>query len=579
MAIITLRVKTNTGTKRVGVDEGCTLEDLHRQIMQAYSIIPADTRLVLALDIAGEKRLSGSDRQLHDVELKHGSEVFVLGKFETVHIEKAKVDESHNLVQPGTHLKLVEPPEDPSPAPPAKAAIVERPSSSAAERQESLLSSLPPAAPTTRPQSPKATPPAPLRSLGNEKEKAEDEATDIRPPDVSHRSTLMPRGPTLTVAEQHELDRYSEYLQQTGMNTWEIEQDLLLLRDELLAKRIEREEQMQSRLGTMTPCKAPFSSPLLRVRHHSPSLPLPPFFCLFGWLVLCSIVETVNARAQAFPLPSQGQSMAATAARLQDQWNPVLDASIPQRFSFRAFVPSPPSHEPSAAPLADDAGLAEEEQHKKPDALPASRQRAHLSLQSSHYMPFETFRSQSKTQAHGGPTQLRTALGRHYLGVERSSQSAATPSFGQYVPSFGQPATRPTATSQSSAPEPRERSARGSIPRLPTGARDRRAARSATCRNDAEQKKDPAANESRREQPSLLFGAYEPTRRQALQNHLHASRPLPPQLASEVHNSTEDSLLAMVIVASLQGGDHQPDDDELLAQALQASLFEEAQDL
>lgn len=118
-SLVILRVRTNVGTKRVAVAADLTLGALEQEVAQQLRIIGAPS-VTLATDMSGQRVLSGYNESIQSLGLINGAELFALGKFEKVVIDRTTVTGQHEVQQAGEWLRLIEPVQiapEPAPAP------------------------------------------------------------------------------------------------------------------------------------------------------------------------------------------------------------------------------------------------------------------------------------------------------------------------------------------------------------------------------------------------------------------------------------------------------------------------------
>lgn len=103
-----VRLRTNIGVTRLEVDATITIAELQRLVVQHLHIAASAEELHLAADLAGSKRYGDRMVTLEAAGIVHGSEVFVLGKFEKRVVEKAFIGEDGVLVPAGQTLIRIE---------------------------------------------------------------------------------------------------------------------------------------------------------------------------------------------------------------------------------------------------------------------------------------------------------------------------------------------------------------------------------------------------------------------------------------------------------------------------------------
>jgi hypothetical protein len=103
-----LRIRTNVGVSRIEIDEGATLSELKEKIVASLNMQAPSTAIVLALDLRGTNALADGVLTLRECNIRHGTEIFVLGRFEKRVVEKSYVDPDGAVVQAGTSLHMVD---------------------------------------------------------------------------------------------------------------------------------------------------------------------------------------------------------------------------------------------------------------------------------------------------------------------------------------------------------------------------------------------------------------------------------------------------------------------------------------
>lgn len=290
--MITIRVRTNLGTQRVQVAATETkVSDLIEAIRHKLNISTSDdSPLVISRDLPGINRLMNVESfVVEDEGLKNGDEVFVVGKFEEVVVKTPYVNDNHEVIQAGKSLKMIEPPPSLEPSPtattssgavtasaptsapvPAAAAapIVPTfgnnfntaqppptsttPSVSAANSHLSSTTST--AKQTTSSkvnnssvqQDATNVPSTTSAKDNNQHEKADDFAyipdeafeDDVRAPDQVRQMQLL-QDPTMALSEEdyQKIEKYRKELRAMGMNEYAVEQEVLDMTDELVARR------------------------------------------------------------------------------------------------------------------------------------------------------------------------------------------------------------------------------------------------------------------------------------------------------------------------------------------------------
>lgn len=101
-------MRTNLGVTRLEVDATITIEELQKLILQNLHIVGLAEEVSLAADLVGNIRYCDASVTLESAGIVHGSEIFVLGKFEKRVVEKAFVGEDGVLVPAGQTLVRID---------------------------------------------------------------------------------------------------------------------------------------------------------------------------------------------------------------------------------------------------------------------------------------------------------------------------------------------------------------------------------------------------------------------------------------------------------------------------------------
>jgi hypothetical protein len=97
------------GVTRLEVDASKTIAQLKELIQQILNIVQTDVAsFVLAGDLAGNITYDHNESTLSDLGIVHGSELFVMGKFEKRTVEKSYVGENGVVVPAGQTLVRIE---------------------------------------------------------------------------------------------------------------------------------------------------------------------------------------------------------------------------------------------------------------------------------------------------------------------------------------------------------------------------------------------------------------------------------------------------------------------------------------
>lgn len=118
MPDIILRVKTNIGSKRVVVSDQATVAELISVIIGQVHVINTRT-LSLGLDISGAIELNDPLKNLSELGLVSGSEIYVLEKLAKEVVSKAFVNDRQEVVPAGEYWKVVQEAPQPVHAPQA----------------------------------------------------------------------------------------------------------------------------------------------------------------------------------------------------------------------------------------------------------------------------------------------------------------------------------------------------------------------------------------------------------------------------------------------------------------------------
>jgi hypothetical protein len=198
---IILRIRTNLGMTKLSVLRSDSLAHLQKMIIEKLNISNL-RQMVLSFDLEGNRPLPLSDgtQTLEAAGLKHGDELFLLGKFEECVVEKSFINDQHEVIQAGKSLRLIEdaqPQEDKEERKPAADQPIPKDVAPPAPRAADPISSLKPDPPQpTRPAAvPSSSSSAMTVPIQNERPSFpvpmdyEDEA--IRAPDNVQRMTLL----------------------------------------------------------------------------------------------------------------------------------------------------------------------------------------------------------------------------------------------------------------------------------------------------------------------------------------------------------------------------------------------------
>ncbi|RYH12813.1 hypothetical protein EON65_37255, partial [archaeon] len=108
MVNVVLRIRTNLGVKRLTIDNNASIAQLVDEVSRLFNVITAFP-LVLAIDIEGNRPLD-YDSLLPRYNITNGDEIFVLGRFENMRIEKTTINDQHEVIKADDYFELVEPP-------------------------------------------------------------------------------------------------------------------------------------------------------------------------------------------------------------------------------------------------------------------------------------------------------------------------------------------------------------------------------------------------------------------------------------------------------------------------------------
>eukprot|EP01039_Chlorochromonas_danica_P009894 gene9894-10942_t len=372
MPDIILRVKTNIGSKRVVVSDQATVAELISAIIDQVHVINSRT-LSLGLDISGTIQLNDPRKNLSELGLVSGSEIYILEKLVKEVVSKAFVNDRQEVVPAGEYWKVVQESPQPVHAPQHLPSPVKGKESIADARKED----------EKRQEVQEETTLYKTSRYNTEEEDETDGLQDIwqdlvneeetlRAPDEARRMTLIDSANTasqLSQQEREELAALEQTLREAGLMEYAIIQEVENHRDFLLAQRLAREAQNGPRFPTMTS----LDELTRRIDNfHSSSHP-PLKLKSYGSShsrgqndeVHSNPPRTLPPRMDSAPSAVSRSSAATMAAQLQS----TLKG---------------PALEPSDYDFSD-------ENVDEPSAtreLPASRRHAKLSLEGSGYVPF-----------------------------------------------------------------------------------------------------------------------------------------------------------------------------------------------
>ena len=103
-----LRIRTNLGITRIEVSDNTTLLELKEKIKEILKINYPAVSLTLSLRVDGQEHINDNQTRITDLGIRHGSEVFIVGRFEKNTVEKSFVGSDGNVVAAGTTLNLIE---------------------------------------------------------------------------------------------------------------------------------------------------------------------------------------------------------------------------------------------------------------------------------------------------------------------------------------------------------------------------------------------------------------------------------------------------------------------------------------
>ena len=103
-----VRLRTNVGVTRLEVDGTITIAELQSLVVQNLHIVGSANDLTLAKDLTGSRQYNDTEISLEQAGIGHGSEIFVLGKFEKRVVEKAFIGEDGVLVPAGQTLVRID---------------------------------------------------------------------------------------------------------------------------------------------------------------------------------------------------------------------------------------------------------------------------------------------------------------------------------------------------------------------------------------------------------------------------------------------------------------------------------------
>jgi hypothetical protein len=106
-----LRIRTNLGMIKITIDEKENFLTLQKSIVEKLNISNLK-KMILTRDLNGEYPVIRSsrdmERSLTELGLKHGDELFIVGKFKEIIVEKSYINDDHELIQAGKSLRLIE---------------------------------------------------------------------------------------------------------------------------------------------------------------------------------------------------------------------------------------------------------------------------------------------------------------------------------------------------------------------------------------------------------------------------------------------------------------------------------------
>jgi hypothetical protein len=235
-----IRVRTNVGQARVEIPPTCSIQELKKKIMEKLNIVDSSEEdLLVAVDLAGEKQIDGSQDTVEKAGLKHGDEVFVLGKFVEIVVDKSYVNEKHEMVQAGKKLKLSEPHASAKPKATQVISKPVEPPQEAKKAETKPAHAAPIPAPTTS---------APTKPIEDEIDPSlyqfddAEEEDGMRAPDQVQRMQLVddPYAAAmdrLTEADHAQLETYHATLVEAGLSEYEIQTYMTEYRNDMLAQR------------------------------------------------------------------------------------------------------------------------------------------------------------------------------------------------------------------------------------------------------------------------------------------------------------------------------------------------------
>eukprot|EP01031_Cornospumella_fuschlensis_P030263 gene30263-36570_t len=467
MVNIVLRIRTNLGVKRLTIDENASISSLTEEVTRLFNIISA-IPLVLSMDLEGN-RLLNADLSISGQNILNGGEIFVLGRFKNMRVEKTTINEQHEVIKAGDYYELIEPPnitqhivavntiEQTEELGPVNGAPITANQQRVPTSNTTSTSSL-----TSKPTSSKSQsnavlsepssiiPPSAIATTADKKvydhDSDDDQEEVIRPADEAQRMVLLDEGAgfhsgpvaRLTEEEEQQVRLYVESLRGAGLGEWQVQQEAVTFSDELLTKRIVRQEQMQRKVF-MTPLsdlqgRLDRSQPALRLAprnqntsasttttsNHTIPVPSP------------AVAHPAPITASMYPAAAVDWGMMARANREEGKKGPIegvddvgrqdqvvkKESSNKRPSKYRnptpPDIPEPSDHDGQAASLL---------QKNMQESL-------NLSFKDIGYAPFEAFRSSSSAPSKGSRASNSTTVSgaaRSRRNVKKEDDAATKP--------------------------------------------------------------------------------------------------------------------------------------------------------
>lgn len=194
-----VRLRTNVGVTRLEVDGTITIAVLQSLVVQNLHIVGSANDLILANDLTGSRQYNDTEISLEQAGIGHGSEIFVLGKFEKRVVEKAFIGEDGVLVPAGQTLIRIDAVDaavastaslkqanEPVPSVESNSTLAGAPATVSIPSR--LSPAVDPTAPMEAPQEPSAVPPS---SHWMDDSMLDEQEEDLRAPDPVRQVNLL----------------------------------------------------------------------------------------------------------------------------------------------------------------------------------------------------------------------------------------------------------------------------------------------------------------------------------------------------------------------------------------------------